>query len=162
MTPATAQHDSIERDSTQRRWEDVRDGEELPGFELQLTWTKMVEQVSGSQDFYPVHHDPDFAAEAGHPGIFYNTGFTRAALCRLLTDWIGPRGSLRRLRFEMRRMHRAGDTIRVRGRVTALRDVAADRGEVDVELWIENAREGIGTPATATVELPRRAPGVPR
>ncbi len=144
---------------SQRYWEDVAEGDELPGYELELTWTRMVEQVSGSQDFYPVHHDPDFAAEAGHPAIFYNTGFTRAALCRLLTDWIGPRGWLRRLRFEMRRMHRGGDTIRVRGRVAAKRRGEGERGEVDIELWIENDREGVGTPATATVELPHSAGG---
>ena len=49
----------------QRYIEDVRVGDQLPGFELELGWTKMAEQVSGSQDFYPVHHDPGFAAEAG-------------------------------------------------------------------------------------------------
>ena len=47
-------------------WNDVKEGDNLPEFELDLTWTKMVEQVSGSQDFYEVHHDPGFAREAGH------------------------------------------------------------------------------------------------
>ena len=51
---------------TQLHWEDVKEGDTIPGYTLDLTWTKMVEQVSGSQDFYEVHHDPDFAREAGH------------------------------------------------------------------------------------------------
>ena len=44
-------------------WNDVKEGDNLPEFELDLTWTKMVEQVSGSQDFYEVHHDPDLLAK---------------------------------------------------------------------------------------------------
>ena len=79
----------------QRYWDDVRVGDKLDGFDLQLGWTKMAEQVSGSQDFYAVHHDPGFAAEAGHETIFYNTGFTQAALCRVITDWAGPKDGCR-------------------------------------------------------------------
>jgi acyl dehydratase len=142
-------------DVAQRWWDDVAEGDELPGFTLELTETKVAEQVSGSQDFYPVHHDRAFAAEAGHPDIFFNTGFTRAALCRLLTDYAGVDGWVRRLQYQMRRMNRPGDTMRVQGRVTRRYE---DGGAhlVDVELWIENDREGVTTPATATVELPAR------
>lgn len=143
-------------DVAQRHWDDVAEGDELPGFDLELTETKVVEQVSGSQDFYPVHHDRAFAAEAGHPDIFFNTGFTRAALCRLLTDYVGVDGWVRRLQYQMRRMNRPGDTMRVRGRVT--RRYVADDGAraVDLEIWIENDRDGVTTPGTATVTLPAR------
>ncbi|HJM76699.1 MAG TPA: hypothetical protein QGI71_12710 [Dehalococcoidia bacterium] len=139
----------------QRYWEDVAEEERLSGYSLELTWTKMAEQVSGSQDFYAVHHDPDFAREGGHEDIFYNTGFTRAALCRLLTDWHGPQGWLRKLSFEMRKMHMPHDTITVQGIVTARRQGKGGMGEVDIDLWVENDRVGIATPAEATVLLPR-------
>jgi acyl dehydratase len=143
--------------TSQRYWDDVQVGDELPGYELPLTWTRMAAQVSGSQDFYPVHHDPDFARAGGHRDIFYNTGFTRAALSRLLTDWIGPQGWLRKLGFEMRRMNRNGDTIRLRGEVMAKRESTDPRGhEIDIDLWIENDREGRTTPARAVVQLPSR------
>lgn len=65
---------------TQRYWDEVKEGEEISGFEMFLSETKMVEQVSGSQDFYPVHHDREFARAGGHPDVFFNTGFTRAAM----------------------------------------------------------------------------------
>jgi acyl dehydratase len=140
----------------QRYWEDVSEGDELPGFDLYLSETKMVEQVSGSQDFYAVHHDREFARAGGHPDIFFNTGFTRAALSRLLTDFAGVDGWVRRLSYEMRKMHRPGDTMRLRGTVTRTY-VAGDGAHlVDIDLWAENDREGIATPATATVELPSR------
>ena len=140
----------------QRYWDEVAEGQELPGFDLRLTETKIAEQVSGSQDFYPVHHDREFARAGGHADIFVNTGFTRAALSRFLTDFAGIDGWVRRLSYEMRRMNRPGDTMKVRGRVT--RKYVADDGAhcVDIDLWIENDREGVTTPATATVMLPVR------
>jgi acyl dehydratase len=58
-------------------WEAVREGEEIEGFSLELTETRMVAQFSGTQDFYPIHHDRDFARQAGHKDIFVNTAFIR-------------------------------------------------------------------------------------
>src|SRR5881296_3715502 len=78
----------------QRCWEDVVAGDALDGFSLPLTMTRMVQQVSGTQDFYPVHHDSAFARDGGHADIFINTGFIRAALCRLATDWRAAQGFL--------------------------------------------------------------------
>ena len=50
----------------QRYWDDVAEGDELTGFDLYLSETKVAEQVSGSQDFYAVHHDRPFARAGGH------------------------------------------------------------------------------------------------
>ncbi|MBI4636742.1 MAG: hypothetical protein HY727_10385 [Candidatus Rokubacteria bacterium] len=143
------------RPIAQRYWDDVAEGEGLPGFSLELTMTRMVLQVSGTQDFYPVHHDREFARSGGHPDIFINTAFIRAALARLLTDWAGDEGFVRRLAFQMRRPHLLGDTIRVAGRV-ARRWLDGERAAVDLDVWIENPRDGIATPGSATVYLPRR------
>jgi hypothetical protein len=85
-----------------------------------------------------------------------NTAFTRAALCRLLTDWVGPAGFVKRLSFQMRRYHLLGDTMRVRGKV--LRKYPQDGGRcVELEVWAENAREGVATPGAAMVTLPLRS-----
>ena len=140
----------------QRYWDDVTEGQELPGFDLYLSETKIAEQVSGSQDFYPVHHDRPFARAGGHADIFVNTGFTRATLSRLLTDYAGVDGWVCKLSYEMRRMNRPGDTMKFRGHVT--RVYVADDGShrVDLAIWAENDREGVTTPATATVTLPTR------
>ncbi len=140
----------------QTYWEDVRVGDAIGGYDLSLTWTKMAEQVSGSQDFYPVHHDPEFAAEAGHPAIFYNTGWTQAALCRVVTDWAGPAGWLRKFRFEMRRMNIPDDQVHARGKVVGKSDLDDAHGVVDLEVWLENDRLGVTTPGWATVRLPKR------
>jgi acyl dehydratase len=136
-----------------RFWEDVHEGEELKGFSLELTMTRMVLQVSGTQDFYPIHHDAGFARAAGHEDIFINTAFIRGCLCRLLTDWMGRAGFLKTLGFQMRRPNLLGETIAVRGRVTKKQS----DGRVELEVWIENARDTtITVPGSATVILPSR------
>jgi len=131
------------------RWEDVHEGEELKGFALELTMTRMVTQVSGTQDFYPIHHDPAFARQAGHQDIFLNTAFIRGALCRVVTDWMGAGGFLKSLGFQMRRPNFVGETIVLRGRVKK----KAPGGQVDLEVWIENRGE-VTVPGTASVILP--------
>ena len=138
-----------------RYWEDVTEAETLPGFSLPLTMTRMVLQVSGTQDFYPVHHDHEFARQGGHQDVFINTGFIRALLCRLVADWAGDEGFVKKLGFQMRRPHLLGDTITVTGRV-ARRWRDGERGAVDLDVWIENPRDGVATPGRATVYLPSR------
>jgi len=102
-------------------WEDVEVDQEIPtGYSLKIDITRMVMQVSGTQDYYAVHHDRDFAHSQGVPDIFLNTGFLTAAAGRLLTDWIGTEGSLKKFRIEMRRMNLLGDTMWVKGKVTDL------------------------------------------
>ncbi len=136
-------------------WEDVETGQELPGVSLDITARRLFLQVSGSQDWYPAHFDPAFARKAGHADVFMNTGFVQAALVRVITDWMGDEGFLRRLYFEMRRQQRPGDTMVCKARVTGKYE-RDGQGGVDLEVWAENAREGVTTPGQATVVLPRR------
>lgn len=139
----------------QINWDDVSIGDELPGFSLDITPRRLFLQVSGSQDWYPLHFDPAFARKAGHQELFVNTGFLQAALVRVITDWMGDDGFLRKLRFEMRRQQRPGDTMVCRAKVIGKYE---NYGEacVDIDVWAENEREGVTTPGTATVALPRQ------
>jgi acyl dehydratase len=139
----------------QRYWDAVEVGAELEGFSLDITPRRLALQVSGSQDWYPVHFDAAFAHKAGHPDVFVNTGFLQAALVRVITDWIGDEGFLKRLQFEMRRQQRPGDTMVCKGKVTAMYERDGE-ALVELQVWAENEREGVTTPGTATVILPRR------
>jgi acyl dehydratase len=140
-----------------RYWDDVDVGDDIEGPTLTLDWTTMVLQVSGSQDWSTVHHDPDFARESGHPEPFYNTGWTAALLARTITDWMGPSGWLCRLEFQMRQMNVRGDTVRGRGRILE-KHLGPDGGHlVELDVWLENDRLGVTTPAKAVVNLPVRS-----
>jgi acyl dehydratase len=137
-------------------WEDVQVGQDIPtSYTLKLDATRFVLQVSGTQDYYPVHHDRDFARAQGVPDIFMNTGFLTAATGRLLTNWMGPEGRLCRYRIEMRRMNLLGDTMTVKGKVT---DKYRRDGKnfVEADLWCETDTQGVTTPCKATLVLPSR------
>ncbi|MDO8671519.1 MAG: MaoC/PaaZ C-terminal domain-containing protein [Dehalococcoidia bacterium] len=136
-------------------WEDVKEEDEIPSFSLKIDETRIVKQVSGSQDFYPVHHDREFARAGGHPDIFVNTGFMRACFGRLITSWIGDDGFLRKFTMQMRKMNRPGDTMTLKGKV--VRKYSEDGNHlVECDVWAENDREGITTPSSAIVILPSR------
>ncbi|MFH1243161.1 MAG: MaoC/PaaZ C-terminal domain-containing protein [Pseudomonadota bacterium] len=137
-------------------WEDVEVGQEIPtAYSLKIDMTRMVMQVSGTQDYYQVHHDRDFARAQGVPDIFLNTGFLTAAAGRLLTDWIAPEGWLHKFKIEMRGMNLLGDTLSVKGKVVGK---SAGKGEyfVEADVWCETDRQGVTTPCKATFVLPSR------
>src|SRR5438093_6999148 len=121
----------------QIHWDDVSIGDDLPGFELDITTRRLFLQVSGSQDWYPLHFDPAVARKAGHQDLFVDTGFLQAALVRVITDWMGDDGFLRRLRLEMRRQQRPSDTMVCKGKVVAKYERDGE-GCVDLEVWAEN------------------------
>ena len=139
----------------QIHWEEVSVGDELPEISLDITVRRLFLQASGAQDWYPVHFDPAFARKAGHEDVFMDTGFVQAALVRLITDWMGDAGFLKRLAFQMRRQHRQGDTMVCRGKVTG-KEEADGAALVFLEVWAENEREGVTTPSFALVSLPTR------
>lgn len=141
----------------QRYWEDVKEGNEVPGYSIHIDWTTVVKQVSGSQDYNPVHHNPEFARSSGHRSIFVNTGFMEGCFSHMLTDFVGDNGWVCKFRMEMRRMNIPGDTISFKGKV--VKKYINDQGEhlVDLEVWCENQREGVTTPSFATVILPSRS-----
>jgi acyl dehydratase len=137
-------------------WDDVEVGQEIPGYSLKIDPTRIALQVSGSQDFYPVHHDLEFAQAGGHPDIFVNTGFMQGCFNRLICGWIGDEGWLKKFRMEMRRMNIPGDTMTFQGKVSK-KFVEDDQHLVECELWAENEREGVTTPSYALVSLPTRS-----
>jgi acyl dehydratase len=133
----------------------VEVGLELATPERRLTWSDIALQVSGSQDWNRVHHDPDAASGAGHDEVFFNTGWTAATMHRVLTDWLGLHGWVRTFAVEMRKMNAPGDLIQAKARVTA-KDLEPDGGAtVSLDLWIENDRQGVSTRGTAVVTVPR-------
>jgi acyl dehydratase len=133
----------------------VEIGDEIDGPGRRLDWTATVLQVSGSQDWNRVHHDPDYARQSGHGDTFFNTGWTAAMLSRLVTDWMGPFGWLSHLEIRMGRMNVPGDTVQARGRVTEKWIDPGGDHLVVLDVWLDNDRRGVTTTGTAIVRLPQ-------
>lgn len=54
-------------------------GDALPEISLGLSLRRAIQAVAGTRDYYPFHHDEQFAKENGAEGIFFNTMFCRAS-----------------------------------------------------------------------------------
>ena len=140
-----------------RYWDDVAVGDSVSGFSMALNWTTMVTQVQGSQDWNRIHHDPDYAIDSGHKGIFYNTGWTAGMLSRTVTDWMGVEGWVKKFSFQMRGMNMSGDTVASQGEVQEKYVDESGDSVVKLHVWLENQRVGKTTPAEYVVRLPRRS-----
>jgi acyl dehydratase len=94
----------------------------LPPIALPLTLRRAAQAVSGTRDYYPVHHDEKFARENGADGIFFNTMFLQAFAGRCATEWFGKDAFLRRLEIAMRGSNYVGRTLNAEAHETSRRE----------------------------------------
>ena len=134
------------------RWSEIREGDELPAFDLPLTASVIVAGAIASRDFMPVHHDRSFANAQGAPDIFMNILTTNGYVARFITDWAGPEAMLEKISIRLGAPACPDDTMHFTGAVirTARRD---DVGVVEVELRGVN-RFGPHVTGTAVLTLP--------
>jgi acyl dehydratase len=97
---------------------DLKAGDPLPTFPVDVTATTVILGALASRDWRPMHHDRDFAIHRnGTRDIFMNTPNQAAWFERYLTDWTGPRGRLARLKFRMKDSVYPGDRMEFSGRI---------------------------------------------
>jgi acyl dehydratase len=146
---------SMQTTRPQRYWEDVQEGDELPALHYPLTMLQMVLFVSATQAWSPIHHDREEVRRRGWPDIFPGGMALQSCCSRLLMDYIGEAGWLKRFKIRFRRMNHLGTTMTVRGQVVK-KYVQDGEHLLDLELWLETEQYGITAPASATVRLPAR------
>jgi acyl dehydratase len=128
-------------------------GQELPGFELNVTSTVIIAGAIASRDFMPAHHDADFARAQGAPHLFMNILTTNGYVARFVTDWAGPEARLRNIKIRLGGPSIPGKPLRFSGRVAK---VSEEGDERVIEVAVRAAND-LGDHATGTVEL-----GLPR
>lgn len=144
---------------TQRYWEDVEEGDELPRVEDLITYRRVIMNPATTWDYFPGHHDPEYARSQGQPTIYVNTMHFLGFVDRLATDWAGPRTFIARRKVSMRQSIFAGDTMVGEGRVTRrYTDDSTGRVRhlVDLEMTVSNQHGEVCCPASVTLELPAR------
>ncbi|MQG73940.1 MAG: dehydratase [SAR202 cluster bacterium] len=139
----------------QRFWDDVQVDDLLPVLTKTPTTRQLVQYAGASGDFYEIHYDKDFALNTGLDGVIVHGALKSAFLGQLITDWMGPKGTLRRLNVQYRGMDIPGTQLTCTGRISR-KYVEDGQHLVDCEIWIKNADEIKTTPGSATVILPRR------
>ena len=139
-----------------RFWEDVQEGEELPALHMPITFTRCVYLASATRDFSPQHSNREYAQQRSKTkDIFVNTPFNMGMISRFMTDWGGPKSTVRRMNLAMRGNICAGDDMVITGKVTK-KHITDGEHRVDLEI-VMATQDGPVTPCGATLALPSRS-----
>ena len=147
-------------------WEDVEVGSEITPLLKVATTQMLVKWAGASGDFNPLHYEDAFAASQGVGKPIIHGQLKRAWLVQLVTDWIGERGTLKKLSCQFRAVDyprlmksinepQEGETWWCKGKVTR-KYVEGGEHCVDCDIWVENGKGEKTTPGGATVVLPSR------
>ena len=135
-------------------FEDVKGNEELPSSKLTITRTHIVKYIGAGGDFFPIHHDEEFAKSVGLPSVFANGLMHGGMLTRIITDWAGD-GRVKRYKIRFATMVWPGDTLTFAGH--AVRKYQQDgQNLVDCELSVLNQKDEAAITGEATVSLPSK------
>ncbi len=106
--------------TTKRKFAAIAEGESLP--ELRqgpITRTDIVKYAGASWDFNPFHHDEVFAKRSRSGGIIAHGMMVMGYLGRLATAYLGT-AEFDRFTARFKSVTRAGDTLRLQGKVKQL------------------------------------------
>ena len=117
----------------------------LPELVLDVTPTLVVATAIATRDFYPVHHDRDFAVRGGSKDIFLNILTTTGLVQRYVTDWAGPEAMVRAVSIRLGVPCYAGDTLTFSGQ-------ASTEGNGDQVIAVTGSCS-LGNHVTGTVRL---------
>lgn len=126
-----------ERDATtSRSIDDISIGDTLTPFEFDITYRKVVHNVAATRDFFPGHHDPEYARMQGNETIYLNTMAFHGLVDRLALGWAGPEWQVAERTIEMGGSAQAGDTVEMRGEVTNVSDHTV---EIDAGVYLDDS-----------------------
>lgn len=123
-----------------------------------ITRTDIVRYAGAAGDFNPLHHDDEFATDAGFAGVF-SIGMLHAGLLAThLTDWLGEQG-LRRFKARFREQVWPGDVLTCSGRVRAVEQEPDENLRIEVELSGLRQTGTLAVTGVATLVRPAGAGG---
>ncbi len=132
---------------------DVHEGDALPPLEKRFGLIDVVKWSGATWTFVPIFYDRDLAQAQGLPDTLIPGPMKLALFNLALRQWAGPELRVRRIRAAYRRPDTPNVPMVCTGVVTAVRP-GEPYGEVDLELWVENARGERSVTGAATIELP--------
>jgi acyl dehydratase len=136
-------------------FDEIKEGQEIPQVVLPCDSQRLVLWAAGSGDYYQIHYDKDFAQATGLPDRITHGALKNALIGRMLHEWAGEKGRVRRFACQYRGMDHINKDVTSKGVVTAKR-TEDGANLVDLEVWTEDPEGNKTTPGTATVELPAR------
>jgi acyl dehydratase len=140
--------------SSQVYYEDVQEGMDLPQISYGPITTEMIVRFGAARNnYHPIHYDKDFARAEGHPDVLVEGPMKFALFDRLIREWIGQYGILKKISATYRAVDVPGNTLHIKGKITS-KSIEKDQGTIYCELWAENQKGEITTQGDAVVTLP--------
>jgi len=136
-------------------WENVSIGDKVPTLVMPITVTRCCFMASASRDFAPQHHNSWYAHHRSRTReMFLGTHFNLGMLSRFLTDFGGPRSTIKRIQLQMMRTVGAGEDYIMNGVVTKKWE---EKGEklIDIDITIDT-QHGPAYRCSGTLQLPNR------
>jgi hydroxyacyl-ACP dehydratase HTD2-like protein with hotdog domain len=130
---------------------DLAVGDELPVMTKRADRTQLFLYSAASFNPHRIHYDRAYAELEGHADVLVHGPLQGAWLTQYLTDWIGPRGRLRRVGWQNRASALPDEDLEFHGRITA---VDAVTGLVELDVWEQTTDGRVLMPGTAVVVLP--------
>jgi acyl dehydratase len=124
----------------------------LPALIIKPTTRQLVQYAGASGDFYEIHYDKDFAIAQDLPGVIIHGALKSAWIAQVVTDWMGPAGTLKAFSVRYRDMDVPGDTLTCTATVVEKDDEACT---VRCEITMTNSAGNATTTGDAVVALPR-------
>ena len=143
-------------------WDDVTEGQDIGSYKMEMSAVKVAGGAFATRDSNPIHSDYLFAQRSGLQNIIVNIMHSEGLLCRLATDWSGPTGLIKRVRFNIGGSCFAGDELTVSGKV--IKKYVGEEGEehlegehlVDLQIDSSTPHEAF-CDAQITLSLPTKA-----
>lgn len=140
--------------SEQIFFEDVKEGTELPGFTFgPITPEHVVRWACARGNYNPIHYDKDFAREKGLPDVLVHGPFKLGLLDRMMRDWIGEHGWLKKIACSYRDFDVPGNVLTCKGKVVS-KTIGEGEGCVHCEIWVQNQKGEVTVKGTAIAIIP--------
>ena len=136
-------------------FEDVQEGQEIPVLTEKGTSQRLVMWAAGSGDFYQIHYDKDFAQGTGLPDRITHGALKHALLGRLLHEWVGDGGRVKKVACQYRGMDIVNEDVICHG-VVKRKYQEGGENLVELDIWTEAPQGQKTTPGTGIVALPSR------
>lgn len=137
---------------TAQDFEQITIGQTLPALTKHVTVEQIRQYAEASGDRNPIHLDESFARSAGLPGVIAHGMLTMAFANQMVTDWLGDRSLLKRLRGRFAGMVLPGDDVTCSGSVAAKND---ETRRIVINLVVTNQRgERVVNKGVAEAEFP--------
>ena len=137
----------------QPHYGDIEVGSEITPLIKRPTTRSAVKWAGAVGDYYEAHYDKEFAQSMGLPGVIVHGGVVMSYLGQMITDWVGERGTLKKLGCSYRGIFFPGEDIICKGRI-AEKYVIDGENHLECELWAENPNGQRLALATAVLTLP--------